>query len=363
MESTTRNKPDQSLTDYHSETTWRKGAFYRRHLDTPTPIDWDIESLKTHPPSSISIGDDVFSRTIMRTRQKHGVEEVLASYQRHRVVDIRSTRRGEWKHDGDYEHVMTTECGEWEYAFKHETPPTEHLVEPMYDAGETRLQYYPAPDMPSMVLNAEKQTQYANGSEPPERTPDWRYTRWELRKEPIPELTGSPKQLTFRELNGEGSRKLANHILGGGPDGEFDHHLPGIQKWNFAFIATNDGHPYSIAVCGPPYNSDTGQGSGEDVLYLTRLCNHPSAPHNTSSWMLGRIRGWLRHHTDVKRIVSIAGVNGSNTGTCYEAAGFKFDGSSVVTDEYDREWTRHRWVDGINEDITTSQSQFDQFTE
>lgn len=290
-----------------------------RHGGQPTPLDLSVTS---HPPSSLSPGDHVFERTIIDSRTRFGIREVKAKYQRRVVEEI--VRVG----------------GEWQWHFRNRLPAGEAFVETLLsDAPDIRS--YPPPRMPDYPKSSN-----SPAGKQPTHQPDWQCIRWECPPKTPPELDGSPKTLTFTHLSGDGSRRLVNRLLAGGPDGQFDHLLPGVQKWTDAFLASHDGHPYSVAVLGQPYNSDTAEGTGEHTVYLTRLCNHPCAPPNTSSWMLGRIRGWLRANTEVKKIVSLAGID-NNQGTVYEAAGFTHDESRTVVHPQYGEWQKHRWVDTI----------------
>jgi hypothetical protein len=119
-----------------------------------------------------------------------------------------------------------------------------------------------------------------------------------------------------------------------------------VQKWVHAFTATHDESPYSIAVLGQPYNSDTGEGTGEHTVYLTRLCNHPCAPKNTSSWFIARIRDWLRQNTNVEELIALAGIGG-NEGTVYKAAGMTQTGVREVTHPRMGNWERRRYVEEL----------------
>jgi hypothetical protein len=293
-------------------TTPTKGRL--RYGSQPSPLDL---ADTTHLPSSLEVGRHVFEREVIDSRTRFNITEVKARYRRRVVDDI--------KRNGD----------SWQWHFKYRLPAGPSFARTLLsDAPDVRS--YPPPRMPDFPRCR------PDANDPPTQEPDWQTVRWECPPETPPALSCSPKALTFTHLSGTGSRRLANRLLAGGPDGQFDHLLRGVQKWTDAFLAAHDGHPYSIAVLGPPYNAATG----EDVVYLTRLCNHPHAPNNTSSWMLGRIRGWLRANTDVETLVSLAGVDG-NRGTVYEAAGFEYDGAETVVHPRFGEWTKHRWADTI----------------
>jgi len=282
-----------------------------RYGDQPSELDLDV----THPPSELAIGDHIFERSTARRQYKWGLDLVKATYHRRVVTDINRVD------------------SHWQWEFRHRLPADVSFVETLHSDSPT-ITTSPPPQMPDFPRST---ATYRDA-------PDWRFTRWECRPTSPPPITASPKTLDFTELSGPLSRTIANQLLAGGPDGCFDHVLPGVQKWKWAFVATNNRAPYSIAILAQPYNSDTAFGTGEHTLYLSRLCNHPSAPKNTSSWMIGQIRSWLRANTDVKKLIAIAGVGG-NKGTVYKAAGMEKTLSKTVTsdDPILGTWTKHRW--------------------
>lgn len=304
-----------------------------RYINQPAPLDYRTNQDVEHLPSSLAIGDHVFERVDTgETRRLAGVDEVKARYHRRVVTDI------------------VRADGQWEWHFKERLPAGEDYVR-ILESKDPSVRSYPPPEMPS--------TPHAPQSIGADKSQDWACERWECPPESPPVLDISPKKLRFEKASGTGSRNLVNRLLGGGSDGQFDHLLPGVQKWKHAFVASYDGRPYSVAVLEHSRNTHLGEGTGEKLLYLSRLCNHPHAPKNTSSWMLGRIRGWLRHNTEVETLVALAGIDG-NDGTVYKAANFEYDGE--VIDEHDvyGEWRKKRWVYQIrpSKDLSDSSEPF-----
>lgn len=277
-------------------------------LDTSASVD-------RHPPSALAIGDHIFERTVTDTMTRWGLSLCHATYHRHVVTDISRSN------------------GHWQWHFKNRFPANITFAKTLHSPDPT-VSSSPPPGMPD----------FPHRESTPRDSPDWTLTRWECRPRSPPSIQDSPKTLTFTELSGRHARTIANQLLAGGPDGQFDHVLPGVQKWKHAFVASKYGVPYSLAILAQPYNSDTGRGTGDHTLYLTRLCNHPAAPKNTSSWMIGRLRGWLRANTDVKKLIAIAGVDG-NPGTVYKAAGMEKTTTTTVTSDDPSlgTWTKHRW--------------------
>lgn len=308
MSTASRNSP-ASIPKPQSIST-KKRLRYGEH---PEPLDTDCNY---YPPSCLSVGDHIFERTVLDERKRFGIKEVKASYRRLIVREIQRDSSG------------------WQWCFHNRLPATEELVQTLL-SDSPAIRSYPPPGMPD----------FPRGPDPP-LEPDFEHTRWECPPETPPQLNCSPKSLDAVHLEGEGSLMLVNRLLAGGPDGRFDHKLPGVPGFKHAFLAVHDSFPYSVATLEVPYNSDTGDGNGEVVLYLTRLCNHPHAPKNTSSWFLARIRGWIRHNTDVEKLVALAGID-DNTGTVYDAADFTYEGTETAVHSTFGEWARHRWVTKI----------------
>ena len=291
--------------------------FRLRYISQPTPLDCRDDPDVEHLPSGLAIGDHIYERVETgETRCVAGVDEIHVQYHRRVVTDI----------------VRTD--GQWEWHFKERLPAGEDYVRTLL-SNDPSVRSYPPPEMPDFP--------HPPQSIGVDRSRDWVCERWECPPESPPAVGGSPKELRFKKVAGEGSRALVNRLLGGGPDGRFDHLLPGVQKWKHAFIASYDGRPYSVAVLEHSRNTHLGEGTGEKLLYLSRLCNHPHAPKNTSSWMLGRIRGWLRHNTEVETLIALAGIDG-NSGTIYKAANFEYDGEQTVDHPVHGEWNKRRWV-------------------
>ncbi|MFA9517037.1 hypothetical protein ACERIT_07445 [Halopenitus sp. H-Gu1] len=301
-------------------------AFPVRDGSEPAPLDHS--SFAGDTPAelapTIRVGDHVFERSVIDSRTRFPVPEVKAVYRRRIVTDVDLAPDG-----------MSLTIG-----FQERFPTDESMVATLHSIDPEWHTYPPAgmPDFPrsDVELGAK---------------PDWEVTHWEPERVTPPPLEDVTDLIVHR-VQGRGSRQLVNHLLIGEPDGRIDHRLGGVAKWKAGFIATHDGHPYSVAVLAQPY-SYSYDGASEE-LYVTRLANHPNRPPNTSSWMLARLRDWMRKHTERKRLVAIAGID-NNVGTCYQAAGFELDRIETVSSTgwesregravaRRDEWTERRYV-------------------
>jgi hypothetical protein len=301
-------------------------AFPVRDGSEPTPLDHssltDDTSAELAP--TIRTGDHVFERTAIDSRNRFPIPEVKAVYRRRVITNVDLDRDGS---------SLTIN-------FQNRLPANDSMVATLHSTDPEWRTYPPAgmPDFPrsAAALDAE---------------PDWKVSHWEPERVTPPPLE-DVTDLTVHRVCGRGSRQLVNHLLIGEPDGRINHRLGGVAKWKAGFIATHDGHPYSVAVLAQPYSYNY-DGSREE-LYVTRLANHSNRPQNTSSWMLARLRDWVREHTERKRLVAIAGVD-DNVGTCYQAAGFKLDQVETVSSigwesregravTRRDEWTERRYV-------------------
>lgn len=304
-------------------------AFPVRDGSKPAPLDHS--SLASNKPtelaSTIRAGDHIFERTVIDSRSRFPIPEVKAVYRRRVITNVQLTRGG---------RSLVVH-------FQERLPADESMVAALHSSDPEWRTYPPAgiPDFPQMDV------------EPGEK-PDWRVSHWEPKRVTPPPLE-DVTDLTVHRVCGRGSRQFVNHLLIGGPDGRIDHRLGGVAKWKAGFIATHEGHSYSVAVLAQPYTYSY-DGAREE-LYVTRLANHPNRPPNTSSWMLARLRDWVRENTDRKRLVAIAGVD-DNTGVCYRAAGFELDRIKPVssTDWENREgrtvprrdeWTKRRYISSV----------------
>ncbi|SEO99539.1 hypothetical protein SAMN05216388_102625 [Halorientalis persicus] len=302
-------------------------AFRYGCVSALTAIDAGTEDEVTvsHPPSSIAPGDHLFHRTVTDTRKRQletgqttsCLREVRAEYRRH-VVDTVA-----------YDGSNTT------IRFEHRLPETESMIKDLHGPGH-EWRTSPPPEMPDFPRSAAE-----CGDEP-----DWIFSRWEPPRTNVPTAPAA-KALDFHHLEGEGALRTVNQFLAGGPDGRVDHRLLGVDGFRHAFGAVYDGHLISVAVLEHGHNREIADYN--QTRYLTRLANHPNRPPNTSSWMLGRIRGWLRHNTEISRLIALAGVDG-NRGICYAGAGFEhtktlsLDSGETSVDE---NWTKRRWEASI----------------
>jgi len=168
-----------------------------RYGDQPSELDLDV----THPPSELAIGDHIFERSTARRQYKWGLDLVKATYHRRVVTDINRVD------------------SHWQWEFRHRLPADVSFVETLHSDSPT-ITTSPPPQMPDFPRST---ATYRDA-------PDWRFTRWECRPTSPPPITASPKTLDFTELSGPLSRTIANQLLAGGPDGCFDHVLPGVQN-------------------------------------------------------------------------------------------------------------------------------------
>jgi len=297
-------------------------AFPVRDGSEPAPLDHS--SLAGDTPAelapTIRVGDHVFERSVIDTRNHFPVPEVKAVYRRRVITDVDLARDGSSLTIG----------------FQERFPADESMVATLHSTDPKWRTYPPAgmPDFPRSTAE-------------PGAEPDWSVTHWEPERVTPPPLE-DVTDLTVHRVQGRGSRRLVNHLLIGEPDGLIDHRLGGVAKWKAGFIATHNGHPYSVAVLAQPY-SYSYEGAREE-LYVTRLANHPNRPQNTSSWMLARLRDWMRENTERKRLVAIAGVD-DNTGVCYQAAGFELDRVKTVSS---KGWERRDGRSAARQDIWTA---------
>lgn len=139
----------------------------------------------------------------------------------------------------------------------------------------------------------------------------------------------NPSDLTVKKLTAKDSRKEINRFLEGADDDLVWHELGGIAKWKAAFAAYYRNAIVTVIVLHH-YHPDT---NGTE-LAITRLAHHPSAPNNTSSYMIGRARRYAER-AGYERISAYTGV-GDNTGTCYKAAGF--DSEGTITERNSTDW-------------------------
>lgn len=155
----------------------------------------------------------------------------------------------------------------------------------------------------------------------------------------------SPGDLTFEKIEGRGSRTEVNNFLEGSDDGLVSHELGKVASWKAAFVARYDGAIVSTVTMHHYHPSTNGV-----EIAITRVANHPSAPKNTSTWMIARARKWAERAGGYKRIATYAGVGG-NEGVCYRAAGFDAIGEPVEVEGKDwkgdrdgETWTKQKYV-------------------
>lgn len=64
----------------------------------------------------------------------------------------------------------------------------------------------------------------------------------------------------------------------------------------------------------------------EDLIELRRLACIDDTPRNTESYFIGHCLRWLKHHTELKIVLSYADANYGHSGIIYRASNFKYNG-------------------------------------
>lgn len=68
--------------------------------------------------------------------------------------------------------------------------------------------------------------------------------------------------------------------------------------------------------------------SEKDVVELRRLCCIDNTMKNTESFFISRCLRWLKQNTEIKIVVSYADENHNHKGVIYQAANFKYLGTT-----------------------------------
>lgn len=94
-------------------------------------------------------------------------------------------------------------------------------------------------------------------------------------------------------------------------------HPYGPQGWRVAFAAyAPNGMPVAVATWGRPVARNEDQ---QTTLELTRFAISPYAPRNLGTWMLARMRRWIKTHMPgIRRLISYSDAN-EVTGALYKA--------------------------------------------
>jgi hypothetical protein len=95
------------------------------------------------------------------------------------------------------------------------------------------------------------------------------------------------------------------------------HPLGSVPGWKACFSARYEGSIVAVIVVGRPVGRHADDGT---ELSITRFCRRDDRPANTGSWLIARVRNWVRLE-GYQTLSAHAGVAG-NHGTVYEAAGF-----------------------------------------
>lgn len=154
----------------------------------------------------------------------------------------------------------------------------------------------------------------------------------------------SPKDLVVERNAGAGAQLETNAFLEGGPDGLVSHELGAVSSWKTALVARHPETGEIVSACVLHYYNPAQNGT---EIAITRLANHPTAPHNMSSYLISRARKWAER-TGHDRLVTYSGVD-ENEGVCYRAAGLEPVGDVETVDGKDwsgdsETWDRQKWA-------------------
>lgn len=135
--------------------------------------------------------------------------------------------------------------------------------------------------------------------------------------------SGAPStdSLVLYAERGRGALKRINGFLTH-PEVDYQYE-PITNGYKIALTARYGDTDVATIVLGRPPSKEADTG---DTLSVIRLAAHPARPKNTSSFLLGKACR-LTSLMGYNRLVSHAGIAG-NTGTSYQAANFKFTGTS-----------------------------------
>ena len=101
--------------------------------------------------------------------------------------------------------------------------------------------------------------------------------------------------------------------------------LPG---WKVAFLVSAPNYaPVAVATWGRPIARMEDQVS---TLELTRQAHGPAAPRNTGTWMLGKMRRWIRENMpEITRLISYQDAD-KHHGTIYKADNWRITGDLLI---------------------------------
>jgi len=113
-----------------------------------------------------------------------------------------------------------------------------------------------------------------------------------------------------------------------------DNHYSGIcpMNCNINFALFKDNSSYSqddiigVAQFGPCVGREQQQFYSVDTE-LRRLCLLNAAPRNSESRFISLCIKWIKKHTDIEHILSLADPMQGHAGTIYKAANFKYRGT------------------------------------
>lgn len=133
-------------------------------------------------------------------------------------------------------------------------------------------------------------------------------------------LFGTPDALTVRDLTISQcrDRALVNELIA-----DWHSRLPNpLPGFKVAFLVSAPNlAPVAVATWGRPIARMEDQ---ETTLELTRQAHGPTAPRNTGTWMLGKMRRWIRENMpEIVRLISYQDAD-YHQGTIYKADNWKF---------------------------------------
>lgn len=64
----------------------------------------------------------------------------------------------------------------------------------------------------------------------------------------------------------------------------------------------------------------------EKLIELRRLCCIDDTPKNTESYFIGKTLRWLKHNTDIEKVISYADMDYNHQGIIYKASNFEYIG-------------------------------------
>jgi len=311
----------------------------------------NIVSIIGHSPDDgiwapIRIGDNVYKRSVLKKKERHETIE----WTTFAVLNIRYTDENRLLVDLLYSERL--------YERREEVSTKDDLV------GEECIETVSAPVLCEMVA-AESKTSKWNHNPSFQHPSDNKITRDRayLPYDSDYNRVDSCDDLTFKEIDGEGSRKeVINQFLTGWTDNTVDHALGGVGGWKGAFGAFDESQNKLIGVITLTRHPNKKYADRTNEVMISRIACHPCRPKNTATWMIARARNWAEDQ-GYSQIGTTAGV-GDNFGAIYKAAGFKLDENNTEWADGDgwtnrpgrtvvnggNKWFKRKWVYELSSD-------------